>query len=432
MPGLRRRWIWIAVLALLLATAAGTWWALRAPRVEAMQLQSAPMVRTLQFSARVAALSRVDIGSTLTARVAEVLVSEGAVVRKDAPLVRLESEELRAALAQASAAQQQAAARLAGLRSTGRSTVLAGQAQAQAAVDASQAEFVRVQQLVDQGFLSPSRLDDARRARDVALAQLAGARAQAQAADDSGTDVAQARAQLALAESATAVARARLAQTVLVAPAGAQVLSRLVEPGQIVQPGRALMALALDGPTQLSAQVDERFLDQLAPGQTATAIADAYPAQRFPARVLSISPAVDAQRGAIEVKFALVGPVPAFLRQDMTLSIEVETARRDQALALPVRALAGAADGPTATVRVVVAGRVEERSIQLGLRTLDAVEVRSGLAPGDIVLLDKLARPGSRVRVELVAAPLSSPPSAAKGGARGESGASALTNAMGR
>lgn len=432
MPGIRRRWIWIAVLILLPALAAGAWWARRAPRVEAMQLQSAPLVRTLQFSARVAALSRVDIGSTLTARVADVLVSEGAVVRKDAPLVRLESEELRAALAQASAAQQQAAARLAGLRSTGRSAVLAGQAQAQAAVDASQAEFVRVQQLVDQGFLSSSRLDETRRARDVALAQLAGARAQAQAAGDSGTDVAQARAQLALAESATAAARARLAQTVLVAPADAQVLSRLVEPGQIVQPGRALMALALDGPTQLSAQVDERFLDQLAPGQSATAIADAYLAQRFPARVLSISPAVDAQRGAIEVKFALVGPVPAFLRQDMTLSIEVETARRDQALALPVRALVGTADGPTATVRVAVAGRVEERSIQLGLRTLDAVEVRSGLAPGDVVVLDKLARPGSRVRVELVAAPLSRPPSATKGGARGESGASALTNAMGR
>ena len=432
MPGIRRQWIWISVVVLLLASAAGAWWALRAPMVEAMQLQSAPLVRTLQFSARVAALSRVDIGSTLTARVAEVLVSEGAVVRKDTPLVRLESEELRAALAQAAAAQQQAAARLAGLRSTGRSAVLAGQAQAQAAVDASQAEFARVQQLVDQGFLSPSRLDDARRARDVALAQLAGARAQAQAAGDSGTDVAQARAQLALAESATAAARARLAQTVLVAPADAQVLSRLVEPGQIVQPGRALMALALDGPTQLSAQVDERFLDQLAPGQSATAIADAYLAQRFPARVLSISPAVDAQRGAIEVKFALVGPVPAFLRQDMTLSIEVETARRDQALALPVRALVGTADGPTATVRVVVAGRVEERSIQLGLRTLDAVEVRSGLVAGDVVLLDKLARPGSRVRVELVAAPLSSPPSAARGGARGESGAAALTNAMGR
>ena len=428
----KRPWIWLGALVVLCALAAGIWWAGRAPTVPALQVRSAPLVRTLQFSARVAALSRVDIGSTVTARVAEVLVAEGALVVKDAPLVRLESEELRAALAQAAAAQQQAAARLAGLRSTGRSSAQAGQAQAQAAVDASQAEFVRVQQLVAQGFLSASRQDDARRLRDVALAQLASARAQTQAVAESGTEVAQAQAQLVLAASATAVARARLAQTVLLAPADAQVLSRLVEPGQIVQPGRALMALALAGPTQLVAPVDERFLDQLALGQSATAIADAYAGQRLAAHVLTISPAVDAQRGVIEVKFSLDAPAPAFLRQDMSLSIEVETARREHALALPLSALLGASDGPTATVRVVRDGRVEERSVQLGLRTLDAVEVREGLAAGDVVLLDKMVKLGGRVKVVLVPAPLAGAAVAAKPAARGESGAAALTNAMGR
>ena len=432
MAGIDQRRIWALALVAVAVVATAVWWLERVPMIEAVQVRLGPLVRTLQFSGRVATLSRVDIGSTVTARVSEVLVSEGAQVRKGAPLVRLESEELHAAVAQATAAQQQAAARLAGLRSTGRTSVQAGMAQAQAGVDAAQAEFVRVKQLVAEGFLSESRQDEVRRARDVALAQLTNARAQAQAMGESGTDVAQAQAQWVLAASATAVAQARLAQTVLVAPADARVLSREVEPGQIVQPGRALMVLALAGPTQLTAQVDERFLGQLAPDQSATAVADAYAGQRFPARVLSISPAVDPQRGVIEVKFALVGDLPAFLREDMTLSIEVETGRRDRALALPGNALVGSSDGLAATVHVVRDGRIEARSVQLGLRTLDAVEVLAGLSDGDVVVLDTLRKLGSRVKVERVTLPTSAASASSKSGARGESGASALTNAMGR
>ena len=432
MPSMQRNAVWaviVVAVAVAVALAVGTfWWVARAPTVEAVQLRFAPLVRTLQFSARVATLSRVDIGSTVTGRVTEVLVSEGAQVVRAAVLVRLESDELRSVQAQALAAQQQAAARLAGLRSTGRSAAQAGLAQAQAAVDAAQAEFVRVQQLVAQGFLSASRQDEARRLRDVALAQLAGARAQSQAITEAGTDVAQAQAQLQAAVAATAVARARLAQTELLAPADAHVLTRLVEPGQIVQPGRALLALALAGPTQLSAQVDERFLDQLAVGQAATAVADAYPGQSFPVRVLSISPAVDAQRGAIEVKFALVQQAPAFLRQDMSLSVEVETARRERALAVPASALDGATDGATATVRVVRDGRIEERAVQVGLRTLGAVEVQAGLAEGDILVLDKKVKSGARVRVQLVTGAVTASPLRA----RAEDAGSALTNAVGR
>ena len=428
MVSTRQRWFLVAALLVLAAGAAAYAWFGRAVVVDAVQMRLAPLVRTVQFSARVEALSRVEIGSTVTGRVAEVLVSEGAQVRQGALLVRLESEELRAALAQALSSQQQAAARLAGLRSTGRSAASAARAQAQASVDAAQAEFVRVQQLVAQGFLSASRLDDARRLRDVAAAQLDSARAQERAIGEAGTEVVQAQAQAGLAAAAVDAARARLAQTALLAPSDAQVLLRAVEPGQIVQPGKNLITLALAGPTQLVAQVDERFLDQLAVGQGASAMADAYPGNRFAARVIAIAPTVDAQRGSIEVKFALVDAPPAFLRQDMTLSIEVETARRPNALALPVAALAGPADGAKAGVRLVVNGRIEDRPVRLGLRTLDAVEVTGGLAEGDLVALDATLPVGRKVRAQVVPLRLLAAPKAGAGGG----GAAALTNAMGR
>ena len=407
---------------------------LRGPQVDALVVQSAPLVRTLQFSARVATLSRVDVGSTVTGRVAQVRVMEGTQVRQGDVLVQLESDELRAALAQAVAAERQAKARLEGLRSTGRTAAQAARAQADASLQAASASLARVQQLVAEGFYSPAQLDEARRAVDVARAQQLSAQAQLQANADAGTEVAQAQAQLALAQAATVAAQARLAQATLVAPADARVLVREVEPGQIVQPGKALFSLALAGPTQLVAQVDERFLEQLQLGQPAWVVADAFAAQRFVARVLSIAPAVDAQRGAIEVKFS-IEQAPAFLREDMTLSVEVETARRERTLVLPQAALRGPAGGDQASVLVLQDGRAQVRNVRLGLRTLDAVEVLGGLKESDTVLRGHASlQDGQRVRARTVPWTTSSPAptTASQGSAQGGGAASALTGSMGR
>lgn len=416
--------LWLAALALLSAAVGGWWW-WRGVAVDAVTLHSAPLVRTLQFSARVATLSRVEIGSTVTGRVAQVLVDEGAQVHRGDVLVQLEADEQRAALAQAVAAEQQAQARVAGLRSSGRSAAQAALAQAEATLVAARQSFARAQQLVAEGFYSAAQLDEARRALGVAQAQQGSARAQVQANADAGTEVVQAQAQVALARAATAAAQARLAQLALLAPTDARVLLRAVEPGQIVQPGKALLSLALAGPTQLVAQVDERFLDQLQPDQSATVVADAFPAQRFAARVLSIAPAVDAQRGAIEVKLVLEGAAPAYLREDMTLSVEVETARRDSALVLPL-ALLRAQD----TVLVLQDGRAQLRSVRLGLRTLDAAEVLDGLAAGEVVLQGSALQPGQRVRARLMAAATKG--SNASNASNAPDAGAALSNAIGR
>lgn len=442
----RRLALWLLGLGVLLgvlAVAASLW--LRGPQVDVIEVRRAPLVRTLQFSARVAAFSRVDIGSTVTGRVAQVRVSEGAEVREGDVLVQLEDSEWRAALAQAEAGEAQARARLAGLRSSGRSASDAALTQAEATLRAASSAFERARQLKAQGFYSGAQLDEARRALDVAQAQQRSARAQVQANADTGTDIAQAQAQLDVARAASGAARSRLAQAQLLAPTQARVLVRAVEPGQIVQPGKALLSLALAGPTQLVAQVDERFLEQLRTGQQATVVADAFPGQRFAARVLSIAPAVDAQRGAIEVKFALAGAPPAFLREDMTLSVEVETGRSDSALVLPQSALhapapdaVGAAASPAeqGAALVVEGGRATLRKLRLGLHTLGAVEVLDGLAEGEQVLVrsggtDGSLQPGQRVRARLV--PWAPAAAGSPGnGARTEDAGGAMANAMGR
>jgi HlyD family secretion protein len=230
----------------------------------------------------------------------------------------------------------------------------------------------------------------------VAQAQLDAARASAQANVGAGTEAAQARLRVDEARAAVALAQARQAQTRILAPADGRIVSRAVDPGQIVQPGRALFEFAAEGRTQLVGQADEKFLAQLAVGQTARVVVDAFAQQPFEARLASLAPGIDVQRGTVEVKFDVAEP-PPFLREDMTLSLSVAVGRRDRALTLPASAVIG--PGVQARVRRIVDGRVAERPVRTGLRTLEQIEIVEGLAAGEAVLADPLAvAPGTRAR----------------------------------
>jgi HlyD family secretion protein len=106
--------------------------------------------------------------------------------------------------------------------------------------------------------------------------------------------------------------------------------------------------------------------------------------------------------------------------------VEVETARRDAALAVPAAALRGEPGAAQNTVWIERGCRVEARAVRLGLRTLEEAEVLDGLQAGDTVLIGSAPPPGQRVQadVDAVAA-------AATKRSREDAG-SALTNAMGR
>lgn len=397
----QHRWRWMAAAAALLAV--GVWglqkW--RGPQVPAVQVQAQPLVRSLQFSARVETNARVGVGSTVVGRVAQVTVREGSPVHTDELLVQLESAELQAAVQQAQASVAQAQAQLANVRLQSRISGQAQVAQAQAAVTQAAADWERHQQLVAQGFLSRAALDEKRKALDVAQAQLQAAQALAAASAEGGAELQSAQAQVLQTQAALEVAQAKLAQTRITAPGNGRVLLRDVEPGQIVQPGTALLQLALEGPTLIVAQVDERFLDQLQEGQPAQVVADAFADQRLAAHVVSIAPSVDAQRGAVEVKLALDAAPPAFLREDMTVSVSVETGRKAQALVLPLDALQGAREGRAqAQVLVLDGGVATAKPVQVGMRTLESAEVTQGLQAGDTVLLPP-AQAGQRVRAQL-------------------------------
>ncbi len=392
---MRKRAFWTAPLLIALGWPLWSWW--RPPAASVLELTAAPLRQSLQFSARVESPRRVELGSTLTGRVQSVSLREGERVKQGQVLLALDDSEWRATAEQARAQAQQARERLRGQREQGLVAAEAQRAQAAAQQAAARRDYQRNEELVAAGFLSPARLDDSRRALDTADAALRAADAALQGQAGSGAEAAAALAQWRAAEAAVQAAEAKLAQARLLAVGDGVLLARHAEPGQIVQPGKALLVQSVEGPPELVASVDERYLSQLQPGQRARVLADAYPQQPFDARLERLAPLVDAQRGAVQVWLRPQGQVPAFLREDMTLSVELVTAERERAVAVPLSALRqdGVGQG---RVAVLEAGRVVERTLRLGLRSLDRVEVQQGLQAGELLLLDPRLDLGARVR----------------------------------
>lgn len=395
----RARATTVAVVALLLVVAAR---AGRARTVPAYVAERRPVVQRVVASGRVMAAAKSSVASLALARVVEVAVREGDAVRAGQLLVRLDEAEARATLAQARGRVQEAAARLDQVR--GVTTRTAGEAVRQAELEISQAErgLDRVRRLLDAGAASAAQLDDATQALALARSRAETATIQAGSFQGEGAEARLAAAALRQAQAAEVVARARLDERQLRAPAAGRVLLRDVEAGDVVQPGRALLLLAEDGPARLSVQPDEKNLAVLRVGQAAEAAADAFPAEPFRAEVSWIAPAVDAARGTVEVRLAVPAP-PRFLRPDMTVSVNVEVGRRPDALVVPSEAVRDAASDPW--VLRVVDGRAERRVVRIGLRGEGMLEVVEGLAPGDAVVPPAAGalEAGARVRVRRVA-----------------------------
>src|SRR5690606_32035491 len=135
-------------------------------------------------------------------------------------------------------------------------------------------------------------------------------------------------------------------------------------------------------------------------GQAARASADAYPEEAFDAEVSYIAPSIDPQRGSIEVRLRVPQP-PAYLRPDMTVSVDLTVARKSGALALPREAVRGAASAEP-WVWAVEGGRVVRRGLRVGIRGEGSLEVTSGLEAGaEVVVPDGRAlSEGQRVRTE--------------------------------
>ena len=397
-----KRWLWVVLAVVAIACVAAIfWW--RGTAAEVATVTSGPIQHSLVFSSRVSSVARTDLAATLTARVEKVLVREGDSVKAGQLLIALDDDDLRAQKVQAQAAIVTADARLKSQFELAGPVASQALAQSRANMEYANADFERTKALHAKGFIGDAKLQDVERAAASARAAFQQATAQATANTRGGAEAQATAARVKEAQAALQIVNAKLEQTSIVAPADARIIARSVEVGDVAQPGKKLLTLAMTGETRLIAQIDEKNLGLVREGMRATGSADAFPDNKFDAELIYLAPSVDVTRGTVESRLRVAKP-PAFLRDDMTVSVEVMVAQKQNALTIPGVALREAGDRKY--VVVARSGAAQEVDVKLGIRSLQRVEIVSGLSAGDQVVIDERIRTGQRIRaVETAPAP---------------------------
>lgn len=375
--GLTHKHIGIVLLViaiLVLAITAGVRFML-GPRVLLEIVVQRDFVQTVVASGRVEAPHRVDIGVQITGTVRAVPVNEGQRVEVNMPLVELESSELHAAVSQAKAAVLLAKAELRQLHEV---------EEAKANQMAALQDLERSQSLLKKHLISQSSLDEAVRAEKVTRSKVSSLQSKMISLQTNGSQVALDEASLEQAQAGLELAQAKLAYTTLKAPVDGVLIARNVEPGDVVQPGETLMQLSPSGETQMVVQIEEKNLHLLALNQSALASADAYPDQLFSAQLVYINPGIDSDRGSVEVKLQVPEP-PDYLRQDMTVSVDIKVASRSDAVLVSSAAVHDV-NSVAPWVLKLDGKQVHRQVVTLGLRSDGMSEVLTGLSAGDQVV----------------------------------------------
>lgn len=237
----------------------------------------------------------VYVAPAATGTLARVAVERGQRVAAGQPLFAMDATPEDRGVEAATARRDRAQAQLANLRTGRRPLEIAALdqqgLQAQAALAASTSALQRQVQLVEQGFVSASRLDELRAARDRDAARVRELQAQLglarQAARQDEIEAASADSRAAQADAA--LADWRQGQTERAAPRTGQVFDVLHRPGEVVTAGAPVVSLLPDGALKLLFFVPEPMLVRAAVGTTLQVACDGC-APGLQARVRWVSP----------------------------------------------------------------------------------------------------------------------------------------------
>lgn len=249
---------------------------------------------------------------------------------------------------------------------------------AQADARLAQSELDRASALVARGFISKADLDRKASARDAA------------------------RARVAVAQAQLGAGQARIGRLDIRAPAAGLVLTRAVEPGQVVGAGSGvLFRLARDGEMELKAQLAEGDLARMNMGYSAK-VTPVGTAVSLTGHIWQLSPVIDPQARQGVARIAL--SYDKALRPGGFATAEIVSGTVDAPL-LPESAVQSDEKGNFVLI-VDKANKVERRDVRVGSITNAGIPVIGGLSGGERVVLTAGAflNPGEAVVPQLAKA----------------------------
>jgi RND family efflux transporter MFP subunit len=322
----------------------------------------------LNASGYVTARRQATVSSKFTGRVTDVLIEEGMQVDEGQVLARLDDSNLRPALALAEA-QMESARR--------------GAAETEALLTEAQLNFERSRRLVEKQLASVAELD--------------GARAQARSL---AAQLERKQADVEVAARQVDIYRQQLEDSIIRAPFAGVVVAKNAQPGEMISPVSAGGGFTRTGigtivdmaSLEIEIDVNEAYINRVAPGQAVVATLDAYPDWKIPCHVIAIIPTADRQRATVEVRVGFDQLDPRIL-PDMGVKVAFQEAEPEtQGEAAPSGVLLPAAgvrrDQGRDYVLVVRDGRVERRAVAAGAQRDGDRLVTSGLAPGERVVVE--------------------------------------------
>lgn len=348
--------------------------------------------RTVAVAGTLAADEQVALGLKVAGRLERMAVDLGSRVRRGDLLARLAPADFELRVQQAETALEQARVRL-GLAPGAADTApdlekTSGVLQADALLLQAKTTRDREASLFAQQLISRQDLD-------AAQANLAVAEARREDAIEEARNrqaiVAQRRAELELA-------RQQLADSRLVAPWDGVVRERRAAAGDYVAVGQALVVLVKVDPLRLRLSIPEREALGVAVGQPVALSVEGDPA-RHRGRVARLSPAISEDNRTLLVE-AEVPNGDGALRPGAFARAEIVVEAATPAVLVPASSVVTFA-GVDKVIGVEIGihgGRAKERPVKTGRRTGDRVEILSGIAPGEPVVVE----PGNLVSGEPV------------------------------
>jgi RND family efflux transporter MFP subunit len=379
----RRRRLWIAGAILAVFGAAIAWRVVNSPVAVQTVLVETPEgaadAAVLNASGYVVARRLATVSSKVTGRITEVLFEEGAIVAEGQVLARLDPSTAQAE--HAVAASRLEAAR----RNLREIEVRLGDARK---------TLARNRSLVERKLVAESVLDGSEAEVAALEARLAAA----------GAEVGVARSQLALNQQGLDDLQIR-------APFAGVVLSKDAQPGETVSPmsagggfTRTGIATIVDMDSrEIEVDVNEAYINRVRDEQRVEAVLDAYPDWTLAGRVISIVPTADRQKATVRVRIAFESLDPRIL-PDMGIKVRFLEEGTDRERAHPtVPANAVLREDDETTAWVVRDGKVELRTLTLGVADGDRVPVLEGLQGGEAIVVDAPRRLRDGAAVELKA-----------------------------
>jgi HlyD family secretion protein len=319
-PWYRRRWLWIAVAAVLLLAAGIGWWlvsraAQAAPSYTAVPVARGDITLTVTANGTVQPTRSIDIGSELSGTVLKVNVDVNDRIKKGQVLVVLDTAKLRDQILRSQAALASARSKL---EQTG------------ATIAEARAALGRLEEVaLLSGGKVPSR------------AELDGGRATlARALADHGS----AQAGIGDAQAALSTDQINLSKASITAPADGVVLTRAVDPGNAVAASLqavTLFTVAEDlARLRLWVYVDEADVGSVRLGQAATFTVSAYPTRHYPAHITRVGFGSTITDNVVTyLTYLDVDNADLSLRPGMTATATIIATQRKDVLLVPNAAL---------------------------------------------------------------------------------------------